>query len=119
MHLMLDVTSFACLEDPVGRRHSAADNGSGPAAHAHRSMKVALDVTVAPLTDEGLSSILCPKCQGPITVHQPDAQLPDQLLGTCDGCGAWYVLGLMSASNEALVLHLPIHELVQRVAELS
>ena len=36
--------------------------------------------------------ICCPRCEGTFSLHQPDTDLPDRLLATCDECKAWYVL---------------------------
>jgi hypothetical protein len=38
------------------------------------------------------SEILCARCQTPLDRHQPDAERPDRLLGTCEGCGAWFLI---------------------------
>lgn len=33
----------------------------------------------------------CPRCASVLTVHQPDPELPDCLLATCDDCTSWYL----------------------------
>ena len=33
----------------------------------------------------------CPRCEGSLSFHQPDIEVPDRLLATCDDCKAWYV----------------------------
>jgi hypothetical protein len=40
---------------------------------------------------ESLLSFYCPVCDAPLTLHQPDPELPDRLLATCDDCKSWYV----------------------------
>lgn len=37
-----------------------------------------------------LSSI-CEKCGTPLTLHQPNVDQADRLLGTCEECKSWYV----------------------------
>jgi hypothetical protein len=32
----------------------------------------------------------CPRCEAGLTFHQPDDELPERLLATCDDCKAWY-----------------------------
>lgn len=32
----------------------------------------------------------CPRCDSNLSLHQPDEDLPDRLLATCDFCKAWY-----------------------------
>ena len=44
--------------------------------------------------------ILCPYCQSELDRHQPDEARPDQLLGTCLGCGMWYLV-----DGEACVMY--------------
>jgi hypothetical protein len=36
-------------------------------------------------------SICCPDCECSLTLHQPDSDLPDRLLATCDECKAWFL----------------------------
>ena len=33
----------------------------------------------------------CPECRGDLDIHQPDVELPDRLLMTCDRCKAWFI----------------------------
>src|SRR3954447_11206509 len=56
----------------------------------------------------------CTKCQLPLELHQPDPELPERLLGTCEGCNAWY---LMDVANGVMV-PLPVEELLDRASEL-
>src|SRR5690348_11642794 len=42
--------------------------------------------------------VLCLVCHAPLTLHQPDCDTPDRLLGTCGACGAWH---LVDRSTEA------------------
>ncbi len=39
----------------------------------------------------GQVAISCPQCEYSLTLHQPDPELPDQLLATCDECKSWFV----------------------------
>jgi hypothetical protein len=52
----------------------------------------------------------CDTCGAPLDVHQPDADLPDRLLGTCQGCKAWWLLdgeaGLMARLPDSLRVQL-------------
>jgi hypothetical protein len=36
-------------------------------------------------------SICCPRCEYSLTLHQPDSDLPDRLLATCDECKSWFL----------------------------
>jgi len=51
---------------------------------------------------EVASEILCSRCHSVLERHQPDAGQPDRLIGTCDDCGAWYLLDLVNSVMIAL-----------------
>jgi len=36
-------------------------------------------------------AICCPHCEYSLTLHQPDPELPDRLLATCDDCKSWFL----------------------------
>lgn len=63
--------------------------------------------------DEGRStraaSPRCERCEAPLTLHQPDPDLPDRLLSTCDDCKSWYVfeddLGMLIGPTEVDGVH--------------
>jgi hypothetical protein len=38
------------------------------------------------------SEVLCTCCHVVLDRHQPDDERPDRLLGTCPGCGAWFLI---------------------------
>jgi hypothetical protein len=41
----------------------------------------------------------CPSCRDLLTVHQPDVEGPDRLLGVCPACHDWF---LIDASVEVI-----------------
>jgi hypothetical protein len=57
-----------------------------------RSSPIALDPAA-------LDRAHCPNCHCEITRHQPDKDLPDRLLGTCEVCKSWF---LMDAGGQLL-----------------
>jgi len=36
-------------------------------------------------------SFRCPQCGSSLTLHQPDPELPDRLLATCEECKSWFL----------------------------
>jgi len=34
----------------------------------------------------------CLACGEPLSIHQPDPNAPERLLGTCEACGAWHLI---------------------------
>ncbi len=46
-------------------------------------------------------TISCPNCECSLVLHQPDTELPDRLLATCDDCKSWFL-----ANSDGTVLKL-------------
>ena len=44
-------------------------------------------------------AICCPRCECALALHQPDPELPDRLLATCEECKSWFL-----ANSEGVVL---------------
>jgi rRNA maturation protein Nop10 len=49
----------------------------------------------------------CPACGGDAAVHQPELGLPDNLLLTCDACGAWTLLFCLPEAGGFVGVALP------------
>jgi hypothetical protein len=50
----------------------------------------------------------CPRCEQMLNLHQPDENLPNQLLATCGSCLRWYSLfGISIESGQFLMIDLP------------
>jgi hypothetical protein len=62
-------------------------------------------LSTAPPAD--LEWLKCGNCHFGLQTHQPDAQSPARLLGTCDGCGHWYLIMLEPDMVSALMVALP------------
>jgi hypothetical protein len=56
------------------------------------SIYLALDLIQMDAESNGHSSLRCPSCHEDLTLHQPDPQLPERLLGTCAECHAWFLI---------------------------
>jgi hypothetical protein len=41
--------------------------------------------------DVPILSFCCSECEFSLTLHQPDPELPDRFIATCDECKAWYL----------------------------
>jgi hypothetical protein len=50
--------------------------------------------------------IPCPGCGQAMSLHQPDEENPDHLLGTCD-CGQFWVAIELISDGSAVILGLP------------
>ena len=49
----------------------------------------------------------CIECQSPLETHQPDADLPGQILATCERCKAWHLVDFEEGDETAFVILLP------------
>jgi hypothetical protein len=83
---------------------------------------VRLTLTAARLTwrTDSTFELDCLECGTELDVHQPDLEQPDRLLGTCEACGAWYLLTCLPAQGEVHLLALPTDSALDRaVARLE
>jgi hypothetical protein len=103
------------MEAQMGQRR-ASSNGEVPVKRSHlpERLDLSLEVASLPMPDNALTPIPCPRCGLSLGIHQPDAEFPDQLLGTCDGCGTWFLVAVAPDGNEAVVVYLPTVDLVER-----
>ncbi len=69
---------------------------------------VSVSVTIERCLLDSAEDILCSRCHEPLTLHQPDVDMPEQMLGTCDECKSWYLIdkagGIMSLLPEERTL---------------
>jgi hypothetical protein len=42
-------------------------------------------------SESEMLSVCCPQCDMPLTLHQPDEELVDRLLATCEACKSWFL----------------------------
>jgi hypothetical protein len=71
------------------------DAGRSPTAHeANEEVNVKQALGAPNGCDGSLSDhlpILCQNCGYALTLHQPDPELPERLLGSCAECKCWYL----------------------------
>jgi len=72
-------------------------------------MKATIELTARVIDLEAEDTApCCPLCEQLLNLHQPDENLPDQLLATCDSCPRWYSLfGIEENPSRFLMLDLP------------
>jgi hypothetical protein len=46
----------------------------------------------------------CPVCGSELELHQPDADLPDRLLGICGACKSWFLVEGESRMRTTLIV---------------
>ncbi len=77
--------------------------------------KAMLELTACVINlDQDESSPCCPVCEQVLNLHQPDENLPSQLLATCDSCQRWYCLfGITEDPNRFFMLALPERAMIE------
>ncbi len=49
----------------------------------------------------------CLACEMALELHQPAVDLPDRVIGVCEGCGRWYLVELIPGLHEVVMVLLP------------
>jgi hypothetical protein len=82
-------------------------------------MKLIWNVTALAISEEGLETPYCRDCKQPLNVHQPDEERPSHLLGTCDGCGSWYLIEIRQDQSKAYLHDLPNVSAIHRAERMG
>ena len=53
--------------------------------------------------------VCCINCKEHLDLTQPDSDEPDRFVGTCGGCGRWYLLDRHHGSRNGVMVLLPEH----------
>jgi hypothetical protein len=72
-----------------------------------REVFISLRFMTVPVPADGLAAVPCLNCQRPLEIHQPDSDLPDRMLATCEECKCWYLIESNPEGTEAVVVLLP------------
>ncbi len=56
------------------------------------SIHFTLDVIKLEVDPSHSMDARCSACHEPLTVHQPDVESPDRLLGVCPECRVWFLI---------------------------
>jgi hypothetical protein len=83
---------------------------------APRRVLAPLDQLPFPRPRAAHAPIACPNCSSPLTLHQPDPELADRLLGTCERCKHWYLVDLVPGGSGGFLVGLPGREVVRELS---
>ena len=72
-----------------------------------REVSVRLLYATVPVSPDGLSTVECLSCGKSLDIHQPDPELPDRMLATCDECSSWHLVECQPAAQAAVIVLLP------------
>ena len=74
---------------------------------ASREVAIRMRFATVPACLDGLSLISCLSCRKPLDIHQPDPDLPERILATCEACKSWHLVDYDPATDLAVVVLLP------------
>jgi hypothetical protein len=75
---------------------------------------VSLEAAAVPIDPRHPGRIDCRRCGQGLDLNQPDPEDPDRWLGTCPACGCWQVVEVLDEERTALVVVLPVVEVVRK-----
>jgi len=77
--------------------------------HPNSPLRVPAVLDVYPFSEPpgDLAWVRCVNCSESLTLHQPDLDSPDQLLGVCGACKRWVLIELVPDQPEAVMVPLP------------
>ncbi len=58
----------------------------------------------------------CLNCATDLTLHQPDMNTPERLLGVCESCKHWYLIDLVPDVSQGVMVWLPDNEVVRELS---
>jgi hypothetical protein len=82
-----------------------------------RATPVLLRFARIPIPPDGPVSVDCMECDSSVEIHQPDSELPDRMLGTCEQCQTWYLLECDPDAGQAALILLPDSSLLRGLLE--
>jgi hypothetical protein len=83
---------------------------------APRRVLAPLDLLPFPRLPEVAVGLACPHCSSSLTLHQPDPESPDRLLGICEGCKRWYLVDFAPDQAHGFLVGLPGAEVVRALS---
>jgi hypothetical protein len=70
---------------------------------SRKSVPVHLEFQSQVDSEHELSGFLCLRCESNLDINQPEAEVPERLLGVCGDCGSWYLIEI-DPENESDII---------------
>jgi hypothetical protein len=68
---------------------------------------VSLRFASTPIPPDEPVNVFCMECDHRVEIHQPDSELPERMLGTCEYCQTWYLVECDTDAGDAMLILLP------------
>lgn len=72
-----------------------------------RFVSAKLDVLLFPTSLQIPAGANCRNCESPLTLIQPDMDMPERLIGACEECKHWYLIDMIPGKGEGIFSKLP------------
>ncbi len=82
-----------------------------------KRVRITLSVSRQEYRPEAPLEVGCADCGASLEVHQPDMSLPERLLGTCEQCGAWYLVVCRASRLDVVIMRMPEDAAIDQAAE--
>jgi len=69
-----------------------------------------------PTALDGPTPLKCLNCSSELSLHQPDVNSPERLLGVCEACNYWYLIDIVPDLTHGVMVMLPDVEVVRRLS---
>jgi hypothetical protein len=63
------------------------------------------------------AQVRCLNCSTALTLHQPDLNVPERLLGTCEKCKHWFLVDILPTTAEGVLLRLPDVQVIRDLTQ--
>ena len=78
-----------------------------------------LDVLHFPAPVEKTKDPSCLNCSSPLSLSQPDLDMPDRLLGICEHCKNWFLIDIVADQGEGTMVRLPEAQVIRTLARAT
>ena len=81
-----------------------------------KKIAASLDVIPFDLPLGDVKDTPCPHCTWQLSLIQPDAELPDRLVGVCERCKHWFLIDTIPDQSEGIIVRLPEVQLIRNLS---
>jgi hypothetical protein len=78
-----------------------------------------LDVLHFPAAIPSPTGPSCLNCASPLSLSQPDLDMPERLLGICEQCKYWFLIDMLPDQTEGTIVRLPEAQVIRSLSRAS
>jgi len=81
-----------------------------------KKVSAPLDVLHFPAAIASPKGPSCLNCSCPLSLSQPDLDLPERLLGICEQCKHWFLIDMVPHEGEGTMVRLPEAQVIRSLS---